>query len=139
MRWFFFSPVFMVEMLLIYMIVCGLFEWRWIYVSFFHCLFISFKSGEDSINRVNLVTFSCLTQVNSMPHVVVFVFNHLMLKGWLFVLSPWYWWNCRPSLFKLSFHNQLYFAEFQTDLIPQQNFFLFLHYIYILYLNLFKC
>jgi hypothetical protein len=23
----------------------------------------------------------------------------------------WYWWNCWPSLFKLSFHKQLFFSE----------------------------
>ena len=61
----------------------------------------------DGISLTSLIQphfFVCPKPIPGFPtsYVMVFLYSVSLSKRWLFVF--WYWWNCWPSLFKLSFH-----------------------------------
>jgi len=65
------------------------------------------KGGEDPINWFNPATFLCLYQTRTWISNVIC--RGLCYVQWFevrgYCLFCWYWWNCWPSLVKLSFHN----------------------------------
>ena len=68
------------------------------------------EGGLGPINRFSSATFVCMSQAktwvsNTIYHglIVCSVVGGMM---WLFIC--WYWWNCWPSLIKLSFHSYLF-------------------------------
>jgi len=88
--------------LFIFMLVCGLSEWRRICVGFYYCLLISVLSSGtylsrvedwDPINRLNPVTLLCLSQVriwisNSICYVLLFLCSIIWgERRWLLVSS----------------------------------------------------
>jgi len=68
------------------------------------------------INRLNPATFLCLSQARIWIYITTSC-RGLFCAKWVELggdcLFCWYWWNCWPSLFKLSFHN---FFSNRTDL-----------------------
>ena len=97
------------------MIVCALFEWKLICAEFYR-LFICIavegsvveKGGWDPISQFHPAYLcACLRPGTGIPPwyiVVVFIYVR-----WVQVRGEssfcWYWWNCWPSMFKLSYHN----------------------------------
>ena len=110
-----------------FVIVCGLFEWK--HRCFIVCFFLNWywwwncQEGAvwDLIYQFNTTTFVCLSQARAWIFNITWSFLCSMIWGerWLFIvlildgivdhyclnflLFCWYWWNCWPSLFKLSF------------------------------------
>ena len=58
--------------------------------------------GHNTFNQLNLATFLCLSQAN--PWISSFFSSSMV---WGLCSLCWYWWNCWPSPFKLSYHNIL--------------------------------
>ena len=68
----------------------------------------------DPINQFNPATFLCLTQMKTRIYNIIFHGLFLicsMIWNERDCLFCWYWWNCGPSLFKLSFHNWDHVAQ----------------------------
>ena len=109
----------MFMMSFIFVMACGLFKWKRICAGFFYpfvykCITIGSRSSYqesrvwDSISWFNHATFFPCTQPGpafQTSYVVIFVCVQWVKVrgGWSFC---WYWWNCKPSLFKLSFDNK---------------------------------
>jgi len=71
-------------------------------------LIIKKAEGIDLIDRFNPTTLLYLSQAKIWISICIcqdiFVFNDIEAKG--SCSHCWYWWNCWPALFKLSFHNK---------------------------------
>jgi hypothetical protein len=67
------------------------------------------EQGWDPMNQFKTVTFVCLSRTRKWISNVIcrglFYFQWFVMRDdWSFY---WYWWNCWPSLFKLSLHKLL--------------------------------
>jgi hypothetical protein len=85
----------------------------------FYCLFISVLSleiqlsrrgGLGSINRFSSATFVCMSQAKTWVSNTIYrgLFVCSVVGGMMWLFICWYWWNCWPSLIKLSFHSYLF-------------------------------
>ena len=110
-----------------FVIICGIFKWRWIYAGVCLCVYVlpleiqlSRRDGWDTIKRFNTAILLCLSQAktwvpNRMCRGIFFFVNGKVIIRFVdiggiddlhcvnFLLFCWYWWNWWPSMFKLSF------------------------------------
>ena len=107
----------------IFVIVCGIFEWKWICARFISCLYRCtyqelsriIKRESISLALIGLTSHHCVplpSQGLDLPSVFVLIFSELR---WEVIVCSW---KCWPILFKLSFHNahSVKFYIFEKDL-----------------------
>jgi len=94
--------------LFIFMILFGRIKWKRICVVF-HRVYKSRREAWNPTKQYNLITFFSRSKPEpGFPTsyvVVCFMFKWVEVRG--HCSFCWYWWNCWPSLFNLSFHNTL--------------------------------